>query len=274
MVRYADDTVLGFQAQTEADRFLEDLRERLGKFGLELHPDKTRRIEFGRYAELNRQRRGEGKPETFDFLGFTHISGKNRRGYFTVKRQTIGQAPAEEAAGTEAATPAAPARAGGAHGKVAPVGRARLLQLLCGTGEPRPRAYLSDSVDPPVANATAATQPTPPTQLGPHGKARRPLAAGAARAASLAVGAVRRPASELRAVCAKERSYGSVRGVPGNRYPYRDSGNVYENKGSSDNLPDTKDDICAWSHAILHKNTRILQKPTGFFVSIRAPFER
>jgi group II intron reverse transcriptase/maturase len=89
VVRYADDTVLGFQSQTEADRFLEDFRERLGKFGLELHPEKTRRIEFGRYAELNRKRRGEGKPETFDFLGFTHISGKNRNGYFTVKRQTI-----------------------------------------------------------------------------------------------------------------------------------------------------------------------------------------
>ena len=74
VVRYADDTVLGFQSQTEADRFLEDFRERLGKFGMELHPDKTRRIEFGRYAELNRKRRGEGKPETFDFLGFTHIS--------------------------------------------------------------------------------------------------------------------------------------------------------------------------------------------------------
>jgi hypothetical protein len=91
VVRYADDTVLGFQSQTEADRFLEDLRERLGKFGLELHPDKTRRIEFGPFAELYRKRRGEGKPETFDFLGFTHISGKNRRGYFTVKRQTIGK---------------------------------------------------------------------------------------------------------------------------------------------------------------------------------------
>jgi group II intron reverse transcriptase/maturase len=89
VVRYADDTVLGFQSQTEADRFLEDFRERLGKFGLELHPEKTRRIEFGQYAELNRKGRGEGKPETFDFLGFTHISGKNRNGYFTVKRQTI-----------------------------------------------------------------------------------------------------------------------------------------------------------------------------------------
>jgi RNA-directed DNA polymerase len=91
VVRYADDTVLGFQAQAEADRFLGDLRERLRKFGLELHPEKTRRIEFGRYAESNRKRRGEGKPETFDFLGFTHISGKSRKGYFTVKRHTAGK---------------------------------------------------------------------------------------------------------------------------------------------------------------------------------------
>jgi RNA-directed DNA polymerase len=91
VVRYADDTVLGFQHQAEADRFLADFRERLEKFGLELHPDKTRRIEFGRFAEPNRKRRGEGKPETFDFLGFTHISGKDRNGNYTVRRKTIGQ---------------------------------------------------------------------------------------------------------------------------------------------------------------------------------------
>src|ERR1035437_3222951 len=89
VVRYADDIILGFQHQTEADRFLENFRERLGKFGLELHPDKTRRIEFGRFAEQNRKRRGEGKPETFDFLGFTHISGKNGLGRFMVRRTTI-----------------------------------------------------------------------------------------------------------------------------------------------------------------------------------------
>ena len=69
VVRYADDIILGFQYQTDADRFLEKLRERLGKFGLELHPEKTRLIEFGRFAEENRKRRGVGKPETFDFLG-------------------------------------------------------------------------------------------------------------------------------------------------------------------------------------------------------------
>ena len=64
----ATHLILGFQHQAEADRFLENFRERLGRFGLELHPDKTRRIEFGRFAEQNRKQTGEGKPETFDFL--------------------------------------------------------------------------------------------------------------------------------------------------------------------------------------------------------------
>src|SRR5881275_59176 len=89
VIRFADDTIAGFQFQTDADHFLENLRERLGKFGLELHPDKTRRIEFGRFAEQNRKRRGEGKPETFDFLGFTHVCGKTRHGAFMVRRTTI-----------------------------------------------------------------------------------------------------------------------------------------------------------------------------------------
>src|SRR6202020_1281209 len=91
VVRYADDDVLGFQHLADADRFLMEFRKRLAKFGLELHPDKTRRIEFGRFAELNRERRGEGKPETFDFLGFTHISGKDRNGKFALKRKTIAK---------------------------------------------------------------------------------------------------------------------------------------------------------------------------------------
>lgn len=90
-IRYADDIVLGFQHQAEADRFLNDLRERMAQFGLELHPEKTRRIEFGRFAEQSRKRRGEGRPETFDFLGFTHISGKDRHGRFLVRRRTIAK---------------------------------------------------------------------------------------------------------------------------------------------------------------------------------------
>jgi RNA-directed DNA polymerase len=92
VVRYADDAVLGFENREDAERFLEQLRERLRKFGLELHPDKTRLIEFGRHAIENRKRRGEGKPETFNFLGFTHICGRSReKGYFTVYRKTIGK---------------------------------------------------------------------------------------------------------------------------------------------------------------------------------------
>jgi RNA-directed DNA polymerase len=91
VVRYADDIVLGFQYKSDADRFRENLAERLKRFGLELHPDKTRRIEFGRYAEQSRKKRGEGKPETFDFLGFTHICGKSRNGKFVLKRKTIAK---------------------------------------------------------------------------------------------------------------------------------------------------------------------------------------
>jgi group II intron reverse transcriptase/maturase len=92
VVRYADDAVLGFQYREEAEKFLEQLRERVQKFGLELHPEKTRLIEFGRYAAERREKRGEGKPETFNFLGFTHICGKNHKtGYFQVYRKTIGK---------------------------------------------------------------------------------------------------------------------------------------------------------------------------------------
>ena len=92
IVRYADDAVLGFEHREDAERFLEQLRERLRKFGLELHPEKTRLIAFGRYAAERRKKRGEGKPETFNFLGCTHICGTNRQtGNFTVHRTTIAK---------------------------------------------------------------------------------------------------------------------------------------------------------------------------------------
>jgi group II intron reverse transcriptase/maturase len=92
IVRYADDAVLGFEHREEAEQFLEQLQERLAKFGLEMHPQKTRLIEFGRYAAERRKKRGEGKPETFNFLGFTHICGTNyQTGKFTVRRKTIGK---------------------------------------------------------------------------------------------------------------------------------------------------------------------------------------
>ena len=89
IVRFADDFACGFQYRRDAERFLEDLKQRFRKFNLELHPDKTRLIEFGRFAAENRKRRGDGKPESFDFLGFTHSCDKTRNGKFIVFRQTI-----------------------------------------------------------------------------------------------------------------------------------------------------------------------------------------
>jgi RNA-directed DNA polymerase len=88
IVRYADDFIVGFQHEADARRFLEEMRTRLQEFALTLHPEKTRLIEFGRFAARDRKQRGLGKPETFNFLGFTFICGKSRRGYFLLKRKT------------------------------------------------------------------------------------------------------------------------------------------------------------------------------------------
>ena len=91
IVRFADDFIIGFEHKEDADQFLDELRGRFAQFGLELHPDKTRLIEFGRHAARHRRARGLGKPETFDFLGFTHICATSRSGRFWVKRITISK---------------------------------------------------------------------------------------------------------------------------------------------------------------------------------------
>ena len=92
IVRYADDWVMGFQYRNEAERLLQLVQERLSRFGLELHHEKTRLIEFGRFAAANRSKRGEGKPDTFDFLGFTHMCATTRKGKrFTIRRKTIAK---------------------------------------------------------------------------------------------------------------------------------------------------------------------------------------
>jgi RNA-directed DNA polymerase len=88
IVRYADDIVVGLEREVDARRFLDMMRERFESFSLSLHPEKTRLIEFGRFAAVNRKRRGLGKPETFSFLGFTFNCGKSRRGKFLVLRKT------------------------------------------------------------------------------------------------------------------------------------------------------------------------------------------
>jgi RNA-directed DNA polymerase len=91
IVRWADDFVVGFEHQEDAQRFLAELRDGFAKFGLELHPEKTRLIEFGRHAVRRRKNRGLGKPETFDFLGFTHLCGRSKKGRFWLRRITIAK---------------------------------------------------------------------------------------------------------------------------------------------------------------------------------------
>ncbi|MCY4442470.1 MAG: reverse transcriptase domain-containing protein, partial [Deltaproteobacteria bacterium] len=91
IVRYADDLVVGFQHKRDAERFLSAVKERFGSFELELHPDKTRLIEFGKCAQERRHERGQGRPETFDFLGFTHYCNKTRDGSFVLGRKPVAK---------------------------------------------------------------------------------------------------------------------------------------------------------------------------------------
>ena len=91
VVRWADDFVVGFAHQADAEQFHHELAERFAKFKLKLHPEKTRVIEFGRFAVQNRKARGQGKPETFNFLGFTHICSQTRKGKFTIGRRTMSK---------------------------------------------------------------------------------------------------------------------------------------------------------------------------------------
>ena len=91
IVRYADDFVVGFQHKRDAERFLRDLKGRLASFSLELHPNKTRLIEFGRFADTDRRARGERRPETFDFLGFTHYCATAESGSFVLGRKPVSK---------------------------------------------------------------------------------------------------------------------------------------------------------------------------------------
>ena len=130
IVRFADDFVAGFEDIGDAQRFLTDLRERFTRFGLELHPDKTRLIEFGRFAAQNRKARSVGKPETFDFLGFTHICGtRTRDGRFWLKTQDHHEADAGQAC-SQRPTQATAARADTGAGAMAGKRGERAPRLL------------------------------------------------------------------------------------------------------------------------------------------------
>jgi RNA-directed DNA polymerase len=160
IVRFADDFIVGFEHEDDARRFQTELRERLAKFGLALHPDKTRLIEFGRYAARDRKRRGLGKPETFDFLGFTHICARARSGRVWTRTHHHHQTDAGEAESNQPTAEATPAHTHPRPGSVAGQCPARAHGLLRRAWQHQRGIGLPLPDNPALVQGAAAPQPT------------------------------------------------------------------------------------------------------------------
>ena len=184
IVRWADDFIVGFEDQQDAQRFLVELRERLAKFGLELHPDKTRLIEFGRHAVERRRARGLGKPETFDFLGFTHLCGKTRKGRFWLRRITISKRMRAKAARGQRPAQATPASARPGARAVAGKRGARALRLLRRARQHRRGSGLPHPGDAALVQGASAPQPAHACELGADEPLRDSMATTGPRDAS------------------------------------------------------------------------------------------
>ncbi len=203
IVRYADDFIVGFQHDSDARRFLDEMRERLKKFALTLHPEKTRLIEFGRFAAERRQRRGLGKPETFNFLGFTFICGKNSVGQIPDQTENPTGPHAREAQEAQRGDVAAHASANSRSGKVAVVCGQRLLQLSRSAHQCASTGCVPASRDRPLAAHAAASQSEGADHVGADDAAGGRLASKTDHPSSLAKRSICRHTPEVGAVCGK-----------------------------------------------------------------------
>ena len=201
LVRYADDIIAGFEHRAEAERFLAELRERMRGFGLTLHPEKTRLIEFGRQAAANRNSRGLGKPETFDFLGFTHICGRSRRGAFQLRTEDPRRSHARHPAGGQGGAAPPHARADRCTGALAGTGGAGLQCLSRHPDQLRRPGGLPLSHHGPVAGRASAARPEGPDELAADDRAARSLAPQTPHHPFLAQSTLRRPPPEVGARC-------------------------------------------------------------------------
>jgi Reverse transcriptase (RNA-dependent DNA polymerase) len=165
IVRFADDLIVGFEHENDTRRFLEAMRERLRKFSLSLHPDKTRLIEFGRHAAANRRRRGLGKPETFKFLGFVFICGKSRRGRFLVTRKSRRDRHGREAARNQGGTATAAAPADPRNRELAGASRRRIPRLPRRADQQSGNRHVPLPRRRPLASDIEPTQPTISTHV-------------------------------------------------------------------------------------------------------------
>jgi RNA-directed DNA polymerase len=185
VVRYADDFIMGFQYRDDAERFLVALRERFAKFALELHPDKTRLLEFGTYAAEHRKQRGLGKPDTFTFLGFTHICGTQRSGRFTVLRQTMRKRMQTKLREVKSRTPVSSARPGPGHRRVAALGHSRAPAVLRSPDELASALHVLRPGRASLAPGARPAQSARLRHLGADAAASAPLVACSAHRASL-----------------------------------------------------------------------------------------
>jgi group II intron reverse transcriptase/maturase len=176
IVRYADDFIVGFQHESDACRFLDEMRERLQKFALTLHPEKTRLIEFGRFAAERRQRRGLGKPETFNFLGFHLHLRQDSPGQIPTTTEDPTGPHAGEAQDDQSGDVAAHAPADPQTGAMAGTGRPRLLQLSRSADKRSCTCRVPSSYHRPLAAHAAASQPEGSDDLGTDDAARGRLA--------------------------------------------------------------------------------------------------
>jgi hypothetical protein len=201
IVRYADDLVMGFQHRAEAVRFLEEFKERLRKFGLELHPEKTRLIEFGRYAAHKRKQWGKGKPETFTFLGFTHYCGRRHKtDTFTVWRITSKQ---RMVAKLKAIKVELLRRK---HDRISQVGAwlrkvATGYYIPCCSRQHRSVAYLQATRESAVAERSGSSQSTRQHEVGVTHSGLRQVDTRTPNPAPLSSRPLQRHSSFIRAVC-------------------------------------------------------------------------
>ena len=227
MVRYADDIVVGFQHESDARRFWDAMRDRLREFSLSLHPDKTRLIEFGRFAAQNCKKRGLAKPETFKFLGFVLICDKSRRGDFRIRRKSRGDRMHTKLREIKEALRQR------THRPIPETGK-WLAQVVAGYfayhAVPTNGLALSAfryHVSRPLASAAVPTQSESQNAMDADDETGRRVSPEAADPSSLAQRAVRRQTPEVGAECPNSGSLGSVRGALRNGRPYRECRGAY-----------------------------------------------
>jgi len=185
IVRFADDFIVGFEDEQDARRFQGELCERLAGFGLELHPDKTRLIEFGRHATRDRARRGLAKPETFDFLGFTHICARSKSGRFWLKRVTVAKRMRAKLREVKDQLKRRRHEPVPVQGAVAAKRGARPPRLLCRARQSRRGGGFPHPGDEALVQGAAAPQPAHAAELGANGPSRETMAAARPRETSL-----------------------------------------------------------------------------------------